>query len=34
MTPRVIIVGGGVNQLELVRFAKRRGCWVAKYDIA
>ena len=33
MTPRVLIVGGGVNQLELVRRAKQRGCWVAVSDI-
>jgi carbamoyl-phosphate synthase large subunit len=33
MTPRVLIVGGGVNQLELVRRAKLRGCWVAVSDI-
>ena len=33
MTPRVLIVGGGVNQLELVRRARLRGCWVAVSDI-
>ena len=33
MTSRVFIVGGGVNQLELVRRAKQRGCWVAVSDI-
>ena len=33
MTPRVLVVGGGVNQLELVRRAKQRGCWVAVSDI-
>jgi len=33
MSPRVLIVGGGVNQLELVRRAKQRGCWVAVSDI-
>ena len=33
MTTRVLIVGGGVNQLELVRRAKQRGCWVAVSDI-
>jgi carbamoyl-phosphate synthase large subunit len=29
----MLIVGGGVNQLELVRRAKLRGCWVAVSDI-
>jgi carbamoyl-phosphate synthase large subunit len=33
MTPRVLIVGGGINQLELVRRAKQRGYWVAVSDI-
>lgn len=33
MAPRVLIVGGGLNQLELVRQARRRGCWVAVSDI-
>lgn len=28
MTPCVLIVGGGVNQLELVRRVKQRDCWV------
>ena len=33
MAQRVLIVGGGVNQLELVRRARQRGCWVAVSDI-
>jgi len=33
MAQRVLIVGGGVNQLELVRRARQRGCWVAVTDI-
>lgn len=33
MVPRVLVVGGGLNQLDLVRRAKLRGCWVAVSDI-
>ena len=33
MMPRLLVVGGGVNQLELVRRAKQRGCWVAVSDV-
>lgn len=33
MSARVLVIGGGVNQLELVRRAKQRGCWVAVSDV-
>lgn len=33
MNPRLLVVGGGVNQLELVRRAKQRGCWVLVSDM-
>ena len=33
MTQRVLVVGGGLNQLELLRQARLRGCWVAVSDI-
>lgn len=33
MKPRILIVGGGINQLELVRNARALGCYVIVTDV-